>query len=151
MILDKIKTVGIYLLMTFAVITTASTWILIKDNRELRAELTIKQVELDRCILNVQHAEKEKEVADKTLDDVFNEHEKLAEDFSELKDQLNKKRCGATKRVEHIYLKSKGETNEAATTDHSNDIRAVGVYLEQAACLANNDCDKPSESPSKPL
>ena len=142
-LIEKLKTAGIIALLIFVMITSVATWLLIKDNQQLRAELAIKKGELSQCMLQVEHAEKEKEVVDKTLDDVFNEHEKLAEDYGQLQERFDDIRCGKTK------VSSGKKVNENDSSDAGN-IAAVGVLLENAACLANGNC-KPPESPSKAM
>lgn len=155
MILDKVKTIGIWVLLTFTIVTSVSTWLLVKDNNRLRSELTIKQAELSVCLLNAQHAEKEKDIADKTLGDVFEEHERLVEDYSELKDKLQETKCKSSTRVEHIYLNKGVSTNEVSVNEKSpdtaNSLNTVRVLLDTAACRANNNCSKPSESSPTPL
>ena len=156
MILDKVKTIGIWVLLTFTIVTSAATWLLVKDNNRLRSELTIKQSELSVCLLNSQHAEKEKEITEKTLEDIFDEHERLAEDYSDLKDKLQDTKCKSKTRIEHVYLNKAVSPNEVSVNETNNpdtaaNLNTVRVLLDTAACRANNNCSKPSESPSKAM
>lgn len=150
MILQKVKTVGLCILLAFTFMTTMVSVFLYNKNVELNVKLSDKELELKDCQSKNESLEKEKKVADDSLVVFFDEQEKLADDFLELKRKFNEKKCRP--RVEHIYLR-KEVTNEPPVESVNNDsdnIHSIRLLLDEAACRANNNCRRP-ESPSARL
>ena len=156
-IIAKLK-IGVQIVMvTLIVVLSCSSFLLYKSNDSLRMALHDKEVKLLNCKASLDLANKQKQTIDDSLSAFFDEHEKLSDDFLELNKKFNDRKCKS--RVEHIYLRS-GKGHEKTDQNvirpdadtAADDIRAIGLLLNEAACRANGECtpERP-ESPNKAM
>lgn len=154
-IIAKLK-IGVQIVMvTLILILSCSSFLLYKSNDSLRTALHDKEVKLLNCTASLDLANKQKQTIEDSLSTFFDEHEKLSDDFLELNKKFNDRKCKS--RVEHIYLRSgkgheKTDQNVTPPDSDADDIRAIGLLLNEAACRANGECtpERP-ESPNKAM
>lgn len=154
-IISKLK-IGVQIVMvTLIVVLSCSSFLLYKSNDSLRIALHDKEVKLLNCTASLDLANKQKQTIDDSLSAFFDEHEKLSDDFLELNKKFNDRKCKS--RVEHIYLRSgkgheKTDQNVTPPDTAADDIRAIGLLLDEAACRANGECAaEHPESPNKAM
>ena len=147
-ILTKVKWIVLVVLLTIIASLSLSTYLLYSNNQSLSEKLKEKELALHECSSSLTILNDQRKIVDESMNTFLDEHEKLSDDFSELKRKFNDRKCN---RVEHIYLR-KEQGDEKITDAVPDDIRAIGLLLDEAACRANRDCPpKPSESPPTPL
>jgi hypothetical protein len=145
-LISNIKLMGFLALLTLTATLITSTWLLVKDNRTLRAQLVTLNTAYAKCELIVSLKEQERKLRDETLEVVLMKNEELTSSYGELQEALEKNRC------KYIKPTSTGGLNETANNvgDVATDIANINRLLQKAACTANSNCES-TEGSSKPL
>jgi Tfp pilus assembly protein PilN len=155
--IDKLKSIGIVVLLIFTLITGASTVYLIKANTKLHTEIGVLQLKLDESTSVVKMLQDGVRVDNEALEEQIESGIMLENKFTSLDQQLADIKCKANEQApieintdvkKTILKKQPSPTVKADTTSASVAIASVGRLLDEAACTANSDC-KPTESPSK--
>lgn len=155
--IDKLKYIGIIVLLIFTLITGASTVYLIKANTKLHTEIGALQLKLDESESVVNTLQDSIKVDDQALAEQIESGINIETKFTALDQQLAEVKCKANNTQEKspnvkqtIQQRQVSIPSKAIGISDASDIADVGRLLDEAACTANSDC-KPSESPSERL
>lgn len=140
----NIKLILAGIVLTLITCLSSLSYFLYEDNKFLKSRVNELSLALDQCKTTVENKEKEKEVADTTLEEVLQERDKLDKSFKEIEGEWSKRKCQLPNNKPVVRL-VEGVNNE---NDIAADLRNVSGLLNQAACLANGDCIAP-KSPSE--
>ena len=143
--LDRIKTIGIVVLLIFTLVTAFSTVGLIKANTKLHTEIALVQGELDNSRATVTKLQDAAKIEDDSLKQQIESGVKVDEVFTNLNSQLADIKCPKITEVKERVQYVNRPIVPADTNSPAGDIANVGRLLDQAACAANSDCPSPSE------
>lgn len=145
--IDKLKTIGIIVLLVFTLITGTSTVYLIKANTKLHTELGIVQLKLDESHSIVKTYQDSARVDNEALQEQIESGIILENEFTALDQQLADIKCKSYKQAEtptnvkKTIQQRQVSPSRAEVIDTTVAIASVGRLLDAAACNANGDCN----------
>jgi hypothetical protein len=153
--IDKLKTIGIVVLLIFTFICGSSTVWLIKANTALHTEIGVMQLKLDESKAAIETFQDAAKVDNEALAKQIESGIILENQFTSLDEQLAEIKCKSNQPVETTPNVNKtiqqGQVSRPTTVKGTDaaDIANVGRLLDQAACTANSDCKPSDGSPSR--
>jgi hypothetical protein len=146
--IDKLKTIGIVVLLIFTLICGSSTVYLIKANTALHKEIGVMELKLDESKATIKTFEDAIRVDNEALAAQIESGIIIESQFKSLDEQLADIKCKATTPQEirqNVKTSSKEQVSPSPVVSNPDaaSIAAVGRLLDEAACTANGDC-KPS-------
>lgn len=145
--IDKLKSIGIIVLLVFTLITGTSTVYLIKANTKLHTELGVMQLKLDESVSTIKTYEDSARVDNEALEEQIESGIILENEFTSLDQQLADIKCKSDKQAEtptnvkKTIQQKQVSPPQAEVIATTVAIASVGRLLDTAACNANGDCN----------